>query len=281
VINRHDGQTPFGTHLCSVSVKPGETNHLEFNWRRRTINGHVIRQPSLGTNTIEGSWSASLTPVINEPKVPDQTIYFLISANDGAFHCDLVEPGDYRIFGGDLSDHGAKIVFLEPTVVHVPEAASSAANAPFDVGTVTLLAALKPGDSAPDFSVKDLDGNTLNLSDYRGKYVLLDFWATWCGPCVAETPHLKAVYDAFAKDAQFAMVSLSLDKDPAAPRKFAQRREIAWAQVFLGDWSNEVVATYGVSSIPEIFLIGPNGKILGQHLRGAKIKEAVVAALEK
>ena len=133
------------------------------------------------------------------------------------------------------------------------------------MGTVTLKAAanLKPGDAAPDFTVKDLDGKTFSLSEYRGKYVLLDFWATWCGPCVGETPNLKAVYDAFYKDKRFTMVSLSLDKDPADPRKFAQRREIAWTQGFLGDWSNDkVTESYGVYAIPQIILIGPDGKNL-------------------
>jgi len=114
VLKRIDDQTPFGIHVSAVSVKPGDTNHLEFNWHRRTIIGQVMLQPGLGPNTIQGSWTAALAPVICEPNIPDQTVYFLISPKDGAFHTDLLEPGDYRIFGGELSDHDAKVAFLEP-----------------------------------------------------------------------------------------------------------------------------------------------------------------------
>jgi thiol-disulfide isomerase/thioredoxin len=138
------------------------------------------------------------------------------------------------------------------------------------------------GDLAPPFEVRTLDGEPLRLADFHGKYVLLDFWATWCGPCVGETPFLKATYKSFGADDRFVMVSLSLDNDPEAPKDFARKNDIKWVQGFLGKWTDsKVPETYGVDGIPAIFLIGPDGKIKAHGLRGDAIGDAVGKALGK
>jgi thiol-disulfide isomerase/thioredoxin len=151
-----------------------------------------------------------------------------------------------------------------------------------DLGSLdlTIKKLLRTDDMAPPFEVKTLDGAPLRLADFHGKYVLLDFWATWCGPCVGETPFLKAAYKQFGANDHFAMVSLSLDDTAAAPADFARKNEIKWIQGFLGKWSeSKVTPLYGVEGIPSIFLIGPDGKIVARDLRGEAIKEAVGNAL--
>ena len=284
VINRHEPQEVFGIHVSRVTVNPGETNQLNLELHARTIAGRVVPAPGLaGDASLDlTQCSARLLPLAKNPDGLNRTIYFPVASN-GMFHIELVEPGDYK-FAGDLWGESNKVGVLDPVVVHVPAADSAAAAAtPLDLGSVALVSAvkLKPGDPAPDFSVTDLEDKPLRLADYRGKYVLLDFWATWCGPCVAETPNMKATYEAYGKDSRFAMISLSLDSDQSAPRKFAQRLNIAWTQGFLGDWANDkVTATYGVYGIPSIFLIGPDGKVVATGLRGEKLKEAVGAALK-
>jgi peroxiredoxin len=129
------------------------------------------------------------------------------------------------------------------------------------------------GATAPDFTQNDVNGVPVKLSAFRGKYVLLDFWASWCGPCREENPNVVKVYNKF-KDKNFTILSVSLDKADARNNWLAAIRNdgLTWTQVSdLKFWDNAAAQLYYITSIPSNFLIDPNGKIVARDLRGADL----------
>jgi len=301
-----------------VDVVPGKTTLCRHGFDGRVVKGHLVASgPSkIQDWTIIQNWKKGLnfrfstqSLVPDPPKNVDASAWavqywqsaegnrarrashnFAVSVQrNGDFQVEDVPPGTYEL-SADLheGDYPLAGVFytgktlgqLKQEVVIPPGIPS---DGPFDLGTlaVPMMASLKPGDPAPNFAINTVDGVPLRLADYCGKFVLLDFWGTWCGPCRGETPSLKAVFDEFAANAKFAMVGLSLDKTAAAPASYARTNGMRWAQGHLGEWAQTSLPTqYGIEGIPAIFLLDPNGKIVATDLRGEKIGEAVRAALE-
>lgn len=131
------------------------------------------------------------------------------------------------------------------------------------------------GKKAIDFNVKALDGNDLSLEKYRGNVILLDFWAVWCGPCIAEMPNVKQVYEKY-KDANFQIIGISLDDSRDKLVGYLEKEGITWPQFFDGDgWKNQVAEMYGISAIPHMYLIDGDGVIRKSGVRGHALEPAV------
>jgi len=135
------------------------------------------------------------------------------------------------------------------------------------------------GATFPDFSEKDVNGKPLSIANYKGKVVLLDFWATWCGPCRGEIPNVVATYAKYHSQG-FEVIGISLDQDRQKLLTYTGQEDMTWPQYFDGQgWSNKLAAKYGIEGIPATFLLDGNAKIIGKDLRGDDLSRAVAKAL--
>lgn len=138
------------------------------------------------------------------------------------------------------------------------------------------------GAIAPELAFKDPDGNIRKLSDLRGKVVLVDFWASWCGPCRRESPNVRNVYTKY-HDKGFEVFSVSLDRDYNNWVKAIKDDQLVWPNHVsdLKYWSSEAAAIYGVRSIPSMFLLDREGRIVAKDLRGEALDKAVKQMVEQ
>ncbi len=147
---------------------------------------------------------------------------------------------------------------------------------------IQLAKKLGIGQPALDFAQVTPQGKELKLSDFKGKYLLLDFWASWCGPCRAENPNLVKAYQKF-KGSKFEILGVSLDKPGKKDNwlKAIEQDGLTWPQVSdLNGWQNQAAQLYGIQAIPQNYLISPEGKIVGINLKGVKLIEKLEELLK-
>ena len=136
------------------------------------------------------------------------------------------------------------------------------------------------GKQAPDFRLPDVNGKEISLSSFKGKYVLVDFWASWCGPCRAENPNVVAAYNRF-KNKNFTVLGVSLDKTKDAWEEAIKHDGLAWSHVSdLKFWGSSVVPLYGIEGIPFNVLVDPQGKVISESLRGPALEEKLQEVLK-
>jgi peroxiredoxin/protocatechuate 3,4-dioxygenase beta subunit len=265
-----------------LDVQSGQSYDLKIGTSGRLVTGRVVL-PRADVWMIR---KAEIVP--SHPSTERSASIGLEVLEGGQFRALDLKPGDYALRialheppPGDSCGWGR----LLSEYVHeftVP-AGDTASGVSLELGTLAPIAVagrqLQVGDRAPDFAIKTLEGRALRLADFRGRYVLLDFWASWCAPCLAEMPSLLAIKDQFANDPRFVVIGISLDDRPRDAASSVKALKLSWLQGFAGP-DAAVVSAYGATAIPATFLISPDGKILAKDLRGAKTKAAVAEALK-
>jgi peroxiredoxin len=145
---------------------------------------------------------------------------------------------------------------------------------------VTAAQSTSVGATAPDFTLPDVKGNSIALSSLRGKYVLVDFWASWCGPCRQENPNVVKAYNQF-KDKGFTVLGVSLDQKKEDWEKAIAADKLTWTHVSdLKYWDNAAAKLYGIQAIPASYLLDKEGKIIGKNLRGAELEAKLKEVLK-
>ncbi|HZZ28931.1 MAG TPA: carboxypeptidase regulatory-like domain-containing protein [Pirellulales bacterium] len=245
---------------------PAELSNTEFNWR-------------YGWSEV---WCDS-----QEGNVYRSTLnhYFVRLNSDGKLLISGVPAGEYelalRIYEHKeptacmVNPVGSKIVSFQVTEADV-------AKGTLDLGTITVDATRgsQLGDRMPDFEFQTLDGAKKKLSDFRGQYVLIDFWATWCNSCVAELPQLQSLQDQPSASGKLAVLGVNLDSDQSAARAFIQRHPLPVMQGFLEEGPPAKDLTcWAASSIPSYILISPDGKLVQKSFSLSEIKDKLAALM--
>jgi len=204
------------------------------------------------------------------------------------YYIDFVNTHTNSITGAFLASQMLSGISLDEQQKLIDEFEKNLGDNPYVIDMKNTYSSLKRlqektkatamGSTAPDFTLKTKDGKDVSLSSFRGKYVLIDFWASWCQPCRRENPNSVKVYEMY-KNKGFEILGVSLDKDRNAWGRAVKDDGLMWTQVL--DTNGAIAQKYNVTSIPSTFLLDKEGKIIAKNLRGEALTRKLNELLNK
>jgi len=297
--DRNYGETPY-SHGRSLQVNPGETNDVTLGGAGRQVVG---RMNVIGGDVTDVDWRrdthrlvsnaqsglgavASLVGTIFGANAENYSYVILFETN-GTFRVDNVPPGKY-LLKIDVTDPEEEYYNRRPMgnakkEIEVPAVAGAKVNEAFDIGAIELpiTPKLRIGRAAPPFEAKAFDGKSIKLSDYKGKHVLLFFWASYAGLGSYDLNVLRELHNSYGTQGKLVVLGLNLDNSLDAASNFARAQNMTWTQVHLGEWGqSKVPPSFGVDSFPTGLLLDGQGKLVSRQLRGSALRNAVRNALE-
>jgi len=140
---------------------------------------------------------------------------------------------------------------------------------------------IREGEFMRPFKAEDQNQNVIDLESYKGKYVFLDFWASWCKPCHEELPYLQKLTDKYGDEEKLVLIGISLDRSKKPFLQYVKKHDIEWPNIYDRKTEGSIAALYGVKSIPFTVLIGPDGRVIATKLRGETMLKDIEKHLKK
>jgi thiol-disulfide isomerase/thioredoxin len=211
----------------------------------------------------------------NSPGESDYTLISMEEANRGIKNQKIKDYIFYKFFSDHVTYSGIENI-LSITELFDKHCSNNEYRELIET-SIAKWEAIATGKPAPNFSYPDINGKTISLSDFKGKYVYIDVWATWCGPCKTESPHFESLKKEYEKNSNIVFLSISVDESKEAWEKMVKEKELSDYQLFGGGWASDITKNYLVQSIPRFILIDKQGKIVSANTErpSGKIREVL------